>query len=142
MALSANASYELRNTHAAIRVTAVIKTAVKVWKNALLVNGDDGLVYLPANATTSVFLGIATEGITTSLAGARTTAECWTNVEARIPIKSGITAGDVGHTAYLDSDAAVHQETTLGPPCGRITEVDGTSYVWVWLGHLTLGSAS
>ncbi len=143
MALSANATYELRNTKNMIRGSMQIHTAAKIYKHAIVVvQGTDGVCGPAVNGTSSHFLGLAVQGETTSLAAALTTATYITNCEARLPIISGISAGMVGDTILAYDDAQAGITTTNGPPIGRMTAIDGTSYVWVWLGHLTLGSAS
>lgn len=142
MALSANATYELRNTKNMIRGAMQIKTAAKIYKHAFVVAQGAGVAGPAVNGTSSHFLGLAVQGETTSLAAALTTATYITNCEARLPIISGISAGMVGDTISAYDDAQAGVTTTNGPPIGRMTAIDGTSYVWVWLGHLTLGSAS
>lgn len=143
MALSGNTTLELRNTGKQMRGALQIVTSGKIWKHALtVVQGGNGKVGPAVDGTSSVFVGLAIEEKVTCSSGALTTAEYIWNCEARIPIASSITAGDVGHTIYAIDDALAGTDTSEGPPIGRMTEIDGTSYVWVWLGHLTLGSAS
>lgn len=146
MALSANRTLQIRNTGNMMNIAYQIKTGVKFYKHAFGVwGGTSKKALLPANATSSHFLGLCDKEYTTSLATALVTANFLYNMEVRAPVLSttGCTTGAVGDTLYCaGSDDDVHMDNTLGPPCGRATEFDGTSYVWVLLGHLTLGNAS
>lgn len=143
MALSAATTLLLRNTEGMMRGALAVTTGETIYKHAMVVNqGTNGTMGPAEDAATSHFLGLAIQNYAASVSSAIPSAAYIWNIEARIPIASSITAGNVGDTIYAIDDALAGTDTSEGPPIGRMTAIDGTSYVWVFLGHLTLGSAS
>lgn len=144
MALSAAATYQLRNTGNIRWGKRQINTAVKVYKHALLAIPTANQAQLPATAAGLHFIGMAQESYTTSLATALTTAVFFWDCEVRLPAGTGCSAGVMEHACYAKADNVIHVVggTSQGPPIGVMKEMDGTSYVWVHLGATALNPST
>jgi hypothetical protein len=93
------------------------------------------------SGATLMCIGIADANYSTSLATSLATAVYFYDVEARLPV-TNVTVGHIGSLVYAAGDASdkVVGFVTLGGPVGRLMELDGTSYAWVWVGADALGA--
>lgn len=131
MALSANKTVELRNVLGQKEDSMTIKTSSVIYKGAMVVSDDAGTECLPAaNATTTMFLGIAKTGPLTG-DGTETCTFVY-DVEFKV-VSSSITAGNIGILLHCKDDEVVVETATLGPRCGVMVGYDATNSIWMWV---------
>lgn len=145
MALSANTTLDIRNDRGARFRSITIKTSSVIYKHALVVIDTSAGTALPAaNATTTHFAGLAIEsstGLFPVTGNGTRTVKVATNLEVKIPFKTGVTTGNMGSAAYAADDSQSFDLTTLGPQIGTFVELDGTDS-WVALGVGALAAAT
>lgn len=145
MALSANASYTLRNVQGAMYHSTTVKTSAVIYQHSLVVvDISAGTSKVAANETTTLFLGLATASSTGTFPvtgdGTKTVTTV-TNIEVNLPAKTVVTQSNVLGSIYAFDDADVTDLTTRGPAIGIVTEYVGANDVWVWLGQSALSAA-
>jgi len=141
MALSANTTLSLRNIDGEKRYNAVIVSAAKIYKHAIVVRTAAGLFKPAANETTTTFAGIATAECDTG--DGTVTCTVFTDVEILMTLVTAITAGDTNKTKlYAVDDASATSEATLGPEIGTMTEYVAANSGWINLRMTPLVSAS
>lgn len=131
MALSANGGRERRNVLAESRYSGLIKTGVKIYQGALLMQNAAGTVLPCADSATGKFFGMALEECLTGNGTRR--VECCSDVEVRLRLKTTVTAGHANTIAYAADDNEVTNLATLGPQIGTITERIAANDGWVFL---------
>lgn len=144
MALSAAATWQLRNTGNIKWGKCQVNTGVKVWKHALLGAGKDQQAIIASTAASAHFLGVAKETYATSLATALVTAVYFWGCEVRLPASATTTVQWIGKMVVAQSDNVIAgiAGLTQGEPIGVLKELDGTSYVWVDIGAYPLGTTA
>ena len=139
-ALSANASYDIRNVLGQKEETITIKTSSVIYKHALVVVDDAGNECLPAaNATTTQFMGLAKTGPLTGDG----TVQCTFvyDIDVKLP-STGLSQGNIGVNVYCSDDALACLTTTLGPVIGTMVGYDATNSIWVHLRGPAFAKAS
>lgn len=147
MALTANATVNLRNTGAKLKITKTIATSSVIYYKSLCVVNSIGRAQPAANNTSTHFIGIALGCSTNSFpitgtASGGETVDCYRNIEAQLPLKTGITVGQEGDAMYAADDEEAWDLATLGPEIGWLVEFESASSGWVMLGRKTLVVAS
>jgi len=134
-ARAANARYGYNQT----RCTAVVETTETIYQGGIYVTNASGTALVPTGtSTTTVFLGVAVANT-----AATETGTFIRGVAINIDVKTGTSAGCIGHKAYAFDDDTVTALATVGPPIGVFQEIDTTALTaWVYLPTEPLGTAS
>lgn len=141
MALSANTALTTRNRGAMTRYTYTLKTAVTMYQHGLAVLNAAGTAKIPANETTTKFVGMVEEA--PSAAGDGTiTVTVVNDLDVLLPLATSVTVGMVGDAIYAVDDETGTNLNTLGPEIGALVEFVDTNSGWVRLGKKALVVAS
>jgi hypothetical protein len=141
MALTTNQGRERRNTLGERKYSGLIKTGVKIYQGALLMQNAAGTVQpMGEGSTTAKWFGMALEECLTGNGTRR--VECCDNVEIRIFLKTTVTIGHVGGAIYGFDDNAVTNFTTLGPQVGVLSERIAANDGWVTLRQAALAKGT
>lgn len=146
MALSANASLDVRNVGAVSRQSVVVKTSAVIYHHALVGRNAAGTLVPLANNPTISFLGLAELRAPTGSGGITGDGTARVDVltggiEVRITKAATMTVALIEDVCYGADDASVTNLNTLGPAIGTFAEIDST-FAWVRLRSPTMANAS
>lgn len=146
MALSANASYTIRNDRAKTFTTVTVATGAIIYQHALVsvkATGNRAIGAQAGTATTYRFVGLAVECSTRSFpctgdTAGTVTVDAYIGMDVLLPC-TGITDGNVNDAVYAISDDKGHDFSTLGPQIGVLRQFVSATQSWVRLGATALG---